>query len=376
MKLKEFDFSLDIKKHKRIEDIILVENDRQTARFNINLMDGNQAFLIGENADVSIAFQKSDDTYVEQECTLTGNKVSIVLSDQILAKSGKVIAEIIIRSDNQVLTTTSFDFHVRKNILNNKAIESTNEIGVLNKLIDTVKELIQKVINSTPKIGDNGNWFIGDKDTGKPSRGPKGDKGDKGEQGLKGEKGDKGDKGIDGIGAVHSVNDQVGDVYLTGEDIRVNQNQQWSVSYAVNSLDESKLNLSGGTMTGDIDMDYNKISKGVLGAPYKSVAASTLTSSTWNLTLNVPCRAVKLTGDINVVLRGDPGGTNSMSEVIVLIEQPDTAHNVTFTTGIWRDGDSEDLLKVANRIHQVRILKIKAHPFNLSLLEYVGSYPV
>lgn len=39
-------------------------------------------------------------------------------------------------------------------------------------------------------------------------------------------------------GAVHSVNDQVGDVYLTGEDIRVNQNQQWSVSYALNKLHE------------------------------------------------------------------------------------------------------------------------------------------
>jgi len=29
-----------------------------------------------------------------------------------------------------------------------------------------------------PKIGTNGNWFICDKDTGKPSRGAKGDKGD------------------------------------------------------------------------------------------------------------------------------------------------------------------------------------------------------
>ncbi|TCU67492.1 uncharacterized protein DUF2479 [Tissierella praeacuta] len=238
MKLKEFDFSLDIKRHKRTEDIILVQNDRQTTKFNINLMDGNHAFLIGENAEISIVFQKSDDTYIEQECEFIGNKVSVILVDQVLTKSGKVIAEIIIRSDNQVLTTTSFDFHVRKNILNDNAIESTNEIGILNKLIDTVKELIQKVINSIPRIGDNGNWFIGDEDTGKPSRGPKGDKGDKGEQGPKGEKGDKGDRGIDGIGAVHSVNDQVGDVYLTGEDIRVNQNQQWSVSYALNKLHE------------------------------------------------------------------------------------------------------------------------------------------
>ena len=35
----------------------------------------------------------------------------------------------------------------------------------------------------TPTIGENGNWYLGDTDTGKPSRGDKGDKGDKGSGG-------------------------------------------------------------------------------------------------------------------------------------------------------------------------------------------------
>ena len=65
----------------------------------------------------------------------------------------------------------------------------------------------------TPYVGDNGNWYIGTDDTGKPSRGAKGDKGEKGDkgdtgaqgiqgeqgiQGVQGEKGDKGDKGSPG----------------------------------------------------------------------------------------------------------------------------------------------------------------------------------
>ena len=44
----------------------------------------------------------------------------------------------------------------------------------------------------TPYIGDNGNWYIGADDTGKPSRGAKGDKGEKGDKGAKGDKGDTG----------------------------------------------------------------------------------------------------------------------------------------------------------------------------------------
>ena len=56
----------------------------------------------------------------------------------------------------------------------------------------------------TPYVGDNGNWYIGADDTGKPSRGAKGEKGEKGDtgaqgiQGIQGEKGDKGDTGAAG----------------------------------------------------------------------------------------------------------------------------------------------------------------------------------
>lgn len=50
----------------------------------------------------------------------------------------------------------------------------------------------------TPYVGDNGNWFVGSDDTGKPSRGEKGEPGSpgaKGEPGSPGAKGDKGDTG-------------------------------------------------------------------------------------------------------------------------------------------------------------------------------------
>lgn len=59
-----------------------------------------------------------------------------------------------------------------------------------------------------PHIGVNGNWYIGDTDTGKPSRGeigPAGQKGDKGETGAAGPQGIKGDKGDPGFSPAISV---------------------------------------------------------------------------------------------------------------------------------------------------------------------------
>jgi hypothetical protein len=50
----------------------------------------------------------------------------------------------------------------------------------------------------TPYIGANGNWWIGDTDTGTKAQGEKGEKGDQGIQGIQGEKGAKGDTGATG----------------------------------------------------------------------------------------------------------------------------------------------------------------------------------
>ena len=50
----------------------------------------------------------------------------------------------------------------------------------------------------TPTIGENGNWYLGDTDTGKPSRGEQGLKGDTGEQGPKGDTGEQGPQGLPG----------------------------------------------------------------------------------------------------------------------------------------------------------------------------------
>ena len=51
---------------------------------------------------------------------------------------------------------------------------------------------------NTPFVGENGNWWVGETDTGVKAAGVDGEKGDKGDAGEKGDKGDKGDPGQNG----------------------------------------------------------------------------------------------------------------------------------------------------------------------------------
>lgn len=79
----------------------------------------------------------------------------------------------------------------------------------------------------TPHIGDNGNWYIGSTDTGKPSRGVAGAKGSDGAQGEKGDTGPAGPRGPagapgkDGTAGADGVTPHIGDNgnwYLGGTD--------------------------------------------------------------------------------------------------------------------------------------------------------------
>ena len=98
----------------------------------------------------------------------------------------------------------------------------------------------------TPHIGTNGNWYIGDADTGVAAQGPqgaqgiqgeagatgaqgpKGDKGDKGDTGAQGPKGDKGNKGDTGATGPQGPAGADGDDFngnLTGGILRLQGNQ-------------------------------------------------------------------------------------------------------------------------------------------------------
>ncbi len=57
----------------------------------------------------------------------------------------------------------------------------------------------------TPTIGENGNWHLGETDTGKPSRGEKGDPGNKGDPGDKGDPGPAGETPDIQIGTVQTL---------------------------------------------------------------------------------------------------------------------------------------------------------------------------
>lgn len=120
---------------------------------------------------VYLHFEKPDGTTkVTERLDIVDNVVTYDIGNDLLEVEGalKVVAEL--HNDNGLVWKSSTKtYTVLKSFSGTDQIENkTDFITEAQKLLNEVEEGL------TPTIGENGNWFICEKDTGKPSRGEEG----------------------------------------------------------------------------------------------------------------------------------------------------------------------------------------------------------
>lgn len=268
---KIFPIKVDIKNVRRTDYIQIVQGDKDTNIFKIQLFNDNKPLDISGHT-VDIIFSKPDNTTVQQG---EGNGVKIIsaaqgliectLKTNSIAAVGRVLCEIKLRSGDSVLSSSKFEFYVEPNLLSDETIESTNEITLLDEMLKKVDEMIKELddldysIEEYKKLKkeleeirdklqdwlDNPDQFKGengdnlqfkwdgtklgvktDKDKTYTYVDLKGEKGEKGAKGDPGEKGEIGD-GLNILGELQSEtelpssNNKPGDGYLIGGDLYV-----------------------------------------------------------------------------------------------------------------------------------------------------------
>lgn len=105
-------------------------------------------FVIPSGSTARIYAQKPSGAQVYNNATIDGNMVSVELTTQMLAEIGKTICQVeIVNSDERV---TSFDFalNVAKSRVDESAIESENEFGVLEDAIDKAQQATTNANNA------------------------------------------------------------------------------------------------------------------------------------------------------------------------------------------------------------------------------------
>ena len=148
---KVYRIALDLKKNLVTNVETLVQNDKNTSSFEIELFKDGKKIMIDEKDKLEVAAKKADGTVVVDEAKNNITHALWSLSEQVLTCAGYVLAELRILNEADVLTASqSFKFLVRPNNLNDDTIKSTSQYRALDEAVKKA-EALEKELQGVPE---------------------------------------------------------------------------------------------------------------------------------------------------------------------------------------------------------------------------------
>lgn len=167
-----YKINLDVQDHGSIVSLRAKRGDTGRLLY-INLTDGGNPYRLTSDCYAVFTAKKPDGKIVFNDCSIIGNSICYAFTPQTTMVPGKVECEIkLYGSDDKMLTSAAFSIIVEDTIYNEgDALESTQEVSALTKLLSDITDLITTV---TSKL------------TSGAFKGAKGDKGETGDRGPQG----------------------------------------------------------------------------------------------------------------------------------------------------------------------------------------------
>lgn len=182
--------TLDLHSNKSRETVKIKKTDTGR-KIYISLVDGGRPYYITDDCYAVFSGKKPNGNIVLNDCTIEDNVIIYKLTEQTSAVPGLVNCEIkLYGADEQLITSSEFSIMVDDTVYDDGYdIESVDEFNALKELVNRATEAIDEAIDAadkaesaasdleqardsgefdgdTPYIGENGNWWIGEEDTG------------------------------------------------------------------------------------------------------------------------------------------------------------------------------------------------------------------
>lgn len=200
-------------------DISLRQGNHKTDRIIADVTSVSEARIYFE---FDLPYERK---HVTEVFGMSGESITYEVPSEVLLYAGRGYLQVVMDFGEKITRSNMISFMVEESVCAENSLSESERNGIFFKMdeaisnirtatgeaesvtddlkveLDRAGGLIEDIENRllsgefvgekgdngiTPVIGNNGNWFIGDSDTGKTSRGPKGDKGDKGDKGERG----------------------------------------------------------------------------------------------------------------------------------------------------------------------------------------------
>ena len=188
---------LDVSKKLNIP-VVLTKQGNVGHKFKIAVFDNGSPYDVPADATMSVWYSgdggQGNYSQINGKSAfqISGNTVTVELIAQMLRKAGNYeLCLILDRPDGSQIGLWNIPYFV-------EPVPGMGSLGA-KQYFSALSEQIQKIRDmKTPHMGNNGNWWFGNDDTGVQAQGEKGDPGEQGPQGEKGDPGEAGAKGTDG----------------------------------------------------------------------------------------------------------------------------------------------------------------------------------
>ena len=197
--LSEFNIRINFMNANNSGDVYAV-TDKAVSGDNITFswLVGRNALAYRGNIRFIVCLKKTDaEGVVQQEFNTTVAQLTVLegleTTEAVVAENPDIIEQILARLDD-LEENGGGGGTPGKDGVGIQKIEKTGTAGLVDTYTITMTDSTSytfTVTNGakgdpgiTPAIGENGNWYLGETDTGKPSRGPKGDPGPAGDSGI------------------------------------------------------------------------------------------------------------------------------------------------------------------------------------------------
>ncbi len=167
--------TVDVSRENRFEPIPAKQLDNGSRYLEIELQSDGEALTVPSGATVLVNARRDDGAARSFAGTVgTGGKITVPLTSWMLELDGMVRCDVSVVVGDEKLTSLAFWVRAQRAANGNDEVSADENYDVLVGLINKCNAALV----DAPYIGDNGNWYTGGTDSGKPSRGIQGPKGD------------------------------------------------------------------------------------------------------------------------------------------------------------------------------------------------------
>ena len=124
--------------------INVIRGDSNTRYIDVTVLNNGEPLQLEDGVTVSYVYAKPDCTQVINPATISGNIVTIELSDQCLTVAGLCSCEIQFYKGSQQLTSAMFKVSVHPGVYDANALESSDEYLSLSKATNNAEEAADK----------------------------------------------------------------------------------------------------------------------------------------------------------------------------------------------------------------------------------------